>query len=53
MMESCRGELREATDGHAAILRIVTIPENVKLVITKAAGGEQVCDAHRTWGVTK
>lgn len=43
-------ELGEASDGHAAVLRIVTIPEDVKWVITKTEGGEQVSEAHRTWG---
>jgi hypothetical protein len=43
-------ELGEAADGHAASLRIVTIPENVKWVITNTDGGEQVSEAHRTWG---
>jgi hypothetical protein len=43
-------ELGEAADGHAATLRIVTIPEDVKWVITKTEGGELVCEAHRTWG---
>lgn len=46
-------ELGKAADGHAASLRIVTIPENVKWVITNTEGGEQVSEAHRTWGGTK
>lgn len=46
-------ELGEAADGHAATLRIVTIPEDVKWVITKTEGGEQVSEAHRTWGTAK
>jgi hypothetical protein len=44
------GELGEAADGHAASLRIVTIPDDVKWVITKNEGIEQVSEAHRTWG---
>lgn len=46
-------ELGEAADGHAATLRIVTIPEDVKWMITKIEGGEQVSEAHRTWGGAK
>ncbi len=46
-------ELGEAADGHAATLRIVTIPEGVQWVITKTEGGEQVSEAHRTWGGAK
>lgn len=46
-------ELGEAADGHAATLRIVTIPEDVKWVITKTEGGEQVSEVHRTWGGAK
>jgi len=43
-------ELGEAADEHAATLRIVTIPEDVKWVIVKTEGGEQVSEVHRTWG---
>ena len=43
-------ELREAADGHAAKLEIVSIPDDVKWVITKAEGGECVSEVHRTWG---
>ena len=43
-------ELQEAADGHAARLKIVTIPDDVKGLITKIEGGEQVSEAHRTWG---
>lgn len=46
-------ELGEAADGHAATLRIVTIPEDVQWVITKTEGGEQVSEVHRTWGGAK
>ncbi|OQW32629.1 MAG: hypothetical protein A4E19_04500 [Nitrospira sp. SG-bin1] len=45
-------ELGEAADGHAASLRIVTIPDDVNWVITKTEGIEQVSEAHRTWGGT-
>ncbi len=41
-------ELGEVADEHAATLRIVTIPEDVKWVITKTEGGEQVSETHRT-----
>jgi hypothetical protein len=43
-------ELGEAANGHAATLRIVTIPEDVKWMIIKTEGGELVSEAHRTWG---
>ncbi len=43
-------ELGEAANGHAATLRIVTIPEDVQWVITKTEGGELVSEVHRTWG---
>lgn len=43
-------ELKEAANGHAAALRIVTIPDDVKWIITKAEGGEHVSEVHRTWG---
>ena len=43
-------ELREAANGHAATLKIVSIPDDVKWVITKTDGGEHVSDVHRTWG---
>ncbi len=42
-------ELREAANGHAAALKVVAIPDEVKWLITKAEGGEQVSEAHRTW----
>ena len=42
-------ELGEAANGHAASLRIVTIPEDVNWIITKIEGGEQVSEVHRTW----
>lgn len=43
-------ELGGAADGHAAALKIVTIPDDVKWVLTRTEGGEQVSEAHRTWG---
>lgn len=43
-------ELREAADGHAAKLKVVSIPDDVVWVIAKTEGGEQVSEAHRTWG---
>ena len=43
-------ELREAANGHAATLKIVSIPDDVQWVITKTDGGEHVSDVHRTWG---
>ena len=46
----CLEELQEAAYGHAARLKIVTIPDDVKWLITKIEGGEQVSEAHRTWG---
>jgi len=42
-------ELQEAANGHAAALKVVAIPDEVKWLITKAEGGEQVSEAHRTW----
>ncbi|MDK2742342.1 MAG: hypothetical protein H8K03_06785 [Nitrospira sp.] len=42
-------ELGEAADGHAAALKIVTIPDDVRWVVTKIEGGEQVSEVHRTW----
>lgn len=43
-------ELRDAADGHAAKLEIVSIPDDVKWVISKTDGGECVSEVHRTWG---
>lgn len=43
-------ELGEAANGHAATLRVVTIPEDVQWVITETESGEQVSEVHRTWG---
>ena len=43
-------ELQEAANGHAAKLKIVAIPDDVNWVITKTERGEQVSEAHRTWG---
>ncbi len=42
-------ELREAANGHAAQLKIVSIPDDVKWMIIKTDSGEQVSEAHRTW----
>ncbi|MGE0468856.1 MAG: hypothetical protein Nkreftii_003213 [Candidatus Nitrospira kreftii] len=42
-------ELQEAANGHAAALKVVAIPDEVKWLITKADGGEQVSEVHRTW----
>jgi hypothetical protein len=43
-------ELREEANGHAAELKIVSIPDDVEWVITKTDGGEHVSDVHRMWG---
>ncbi len=43
-------ELKEDANGHAAALKVVTIPDDVNWVITKAEGGEQVSEMHRIWG---
>jgi hypothetical protein len=42
-------ELRETANGHAAELKIVSIPDDVQRVITKTDGHEQVREVHRTW----
>lgn len=42
-------ELRETANGHAAELKIVSIPDDVQWVITKTDGREQVREVHRTW----
>jgi hypothetical protein len=42
-------ELRGAADGHAAQLKIVSIPDEVQWVIIKTDSGEQVIEAHRMW----
>jgi hypothetical protein len=42
-------ELREAANGHAAQLKIVSIPDEVQWVIIKTDSGEQVSEAHRMW----
>lgn len=42
-------ELQEAANGHAATLKVIAIPDDVKWTITKAEGGEQVSEVHRTW----
>ena len=42
-------ELRETANGHAATLKVVSIPDDVQWIITKTDGGEQVSEVHRTW----
>jgi hypothetical protein len=42
-------ELQEAANGHAAKLKVVAIPDDVKWIITRAEGGEHVSEVHRTW----
>jgi hypothetical protein len=42
-------ELRETANGHAAELKIVSIPDDVQGVITKTDGHEQGREVHRTW----
>jgi hypothetical protein len=42
-------ELGEAANGHAAALRVVTIPKDVQWLVTETEGGEQVSEVHRTW----
>jgi hypothetical protein len=42
-------ELQAEANGHAAELKVVTIPDGVQWVITKVDGGEQVSEVHRTW----
>jgi hypothetical protein len=42
-------ELGDAANGHAARLKVVSIPDDVKWIITKVEGGEQVSEVHRTW----
>jgi hypothetical protein len=43
-------ELHGAANGHAAELKVVTIPDGVQWMITKGEVGEQVSERHRTWG---
>jgi hypothetical protein len=43
-------ELRAEANGHAAELKIVSIPDDVQWVIAKADGAEHVSEVHRTWG---
>ena len=43
-------ELRAVANGHAADLRVVTIPDEVKWQISKMDGIEYVSEIHRTWG---
>ena len=42
-------ELGDAANGHAARLKVISIPDDVKWTITKAEGTEQVSEVHRTW----
>lgn len=42
-------ELQEAANGHAAQLKIVSIPDGVQWMIIKTDIGEQVSEAHRIW----
>ena len=43
-------ELGHEANGHATLLKIVEIPENVLWVIEKRDGIEHVSEQHRTWG---
>ncbi len=43
-------ELQDHANGHAARLKVVSIPDDVKWMITKSDGGECVSEIHRTWG---
>lgn len=43
-------ELREEANGHAAELKVVAIPDDVRWVIGSANGMEHVSEVHRTWG---
>ena len=43
-------ELGNEANGHATLLKIVEIPENVLWVIEKRDGIEHVSEQHRTWG---
>ena len=42
-------ELRDAANGHAATLKVVSIPEDVKWMIARSEKGEHVSEVHRTW----
>ena len=42
-------ELREVANGHAAELKVVSIPDDVQWVISRTDGVEHVSEAHRTW----
>jgi hypothetical protein len=42
-------ELGGAANGHAAKLKVVSIPDDVQWVIAKTDGIEQVSESHRTW----
>jgi hypothetical protein len=42
-------ELHAEANGHAAELKVVTIPDGVQWIITNGGGGEQVSEVHRTW----
>jgi hypothetical protein len=43
-------ELRGEANGHAAELKVVSIPDDVQWVIVKSDGVEHVSEMHRTWG---
>jgi len=42
-------ELGGAANGHGAELRVVTIPDDVRWVISGVGGVEHVSEVHRTW----
>ena len=42
-------ELKEEANGHGAVLKVVSIPDNVQWTISKANGVEVVAEQHRTW----
>lgn len=42
-------ELQGAANGHAALLKVVEIPDGVQWVINKTDGVEHVSEVHRTW----
>jgi len=42
-------ELGRAANGHGAELRVVAIPDDVRLEISAVGGVEHVIEVHRTW----
>ena len=42
-------ELGSEANGHCAELKVVSIPDGVKLEIAKVDGVEHVCEIHRKW----